>query len=280
MSVEMPAIPASSPPATGSGPWALLLRVPGIRTWGPFAVVIAGWALIAELELFPSAFFVGPGTVLDTTLRLIERGILPSYIVDSLVRLAVGAAFGLLIGVGLGFLIGLNRYARKFSWPLLLFFQAIGDIAWLPILIIWFGFSLTSVTIVIVYTVTFPLIISIVAGIDGIPQNLLRAASSLGANRWRRIVEIVVPAALPGISSGIRTGLGYGWRALIAAEIIIGTSGVGFMMFDARRQGEVSQVFVGMAVLGILWYVTDALVLAPFEKETVERWGMVEGIGR
>lgn len=260
--------------------WTVALKVPGIRTWGPFAVVAVGWAAISGLNLFPSAFFVGPVTVWETTLGLIERGILPAYIMDSLVRLAVGAFFGLVIGILLGFLVGLNRYARRFTWPVLLFFQAIGDIAWLPILIIWFGFSLTSVTIVIVYTVTFPLIISIVAGIDAIPENLVRASGSLGASRWQRIVWVVIPAALPGISSGIRTGLGYGWRALIAAEIIIGTSGVGFMMFDARRQGDVSQVFVGMVVLGILWYLTDALILAPFEKETVERWGMVEGVGR
>ena len=260
--------------------WTVALKVPGIRTWGPFAVVIAGWAAISALQLFPSAFFVGPGEVFQTTVGLIERGILPAYIGDSLVRLAVGAVWGLVIGILLGFLIGLNKYVRKFTWPALLFFQAIGDIAWLPILIIWFGFSLTSVTIVIVYTVTFPLIISIVAGIDSIPRNLLRASGSLGAGAWQRIIYVVVPAALPGISSGIRTGLGYGWRALIAAEIIIGTSGVGFMMFDARRQGDVSQVFVGMAILGILWYATDALILAPFEKETVERWGMVGGIGR
>ena len=260
--------------------WAVALNVPGIRTWGPFAVVIVGLAGISVAGLFPSAFFVGPAAVLETTLSLIERGILPAYIMDSLLRLAIGAFFGLLIGILLGFLIGLNKYARRFSWPMLLFFQAIGDIAWLPILIIWFGFSLTSVTIVIVYTVTFPLIISIVAGIDAIPENLVRASGSLGASRFQRIIYVVVPAALPGISSGIRTGLGYGWRALIAAEIIIGTSGVGFMMFDARRQGDVSQVFVGMVVLGILWYLTDALILAPFEKETVERWGMVEGVGR
>lgn len=260
--------------------WAQALRVPGIRTWGPFAVVILGWAAIDRAGLFPSAFFVGPGTVWDTAVSLVERGILPAYIGDSLVRLGVGAIWGLLIGIVLGFVIGLNKYVRKFTWPVLLFFQAIGDIAWLPILIIWFGFSLTSVTVVIVYTVTFPLVISIVAGIDSIPKNVLRAGGSLGARRWQQLIYVIVPAALPGVSSGIRTGLGYGWRALIAAEIIIGTSGVGFMMFDARRQGDVSQVFVGMAVLGILWYLTDALILAPFEKETVERWGMVEGIGR
>ena len=271
---------AATAPAPRQRLTAALLKVPGIRIWGPFAVVVAVWALIAQLEVFPSAFFVGPDVVIADTVRLIQRGILPAYIGASIERLVIGAAWGLGVGLVLGFLIGLNRYARKLSWPLLLFFQAIGDIAWLPILIIWFGFSLTSVTIVIVYTVTFPLIISIVAGIDAIPVNMLRAAGSLGASRWQQILYVVLPAALPGVSSGIRTGLGYGWRALIAAEIIIGTSGVGFMMFDARRVGEVSQVFVGMIVLGILWYVTDALLLAPFEKATVERWGMVGRIGR
>lgn len=280
--------PRTSPPhshggrraSAGAGRLRALARRPVVTTLFPFAVVIAIWAIVAELELFPSAFFVGPATVADSLVTSVQRGILPSYIQDSLTRLVVGAAFGLVIGVALGFLIGLNRHARRFSWPVLLFFQAIGDIAWLPIVIIWFGFSLTSVTVVIVYTVTFPLIISIVAGLDAIPANLLRAGASLGASRSRMFWEVYVPGALPGVSSGVRTGLGYGWRALIAAEIIIGTSGVGFMMFDARRQGEVTDVFVGMAVLGVLWYMTDALILAPLEKETVERWGLVEGIGR
>ncbi len=257
-----------------------IVRYSGIRTWGPFLVVLVLWALISAAGIFPSAFFSSPAEVWERALSLVERGILPAYVGDSLIRLAVGAAWGLVIGILLGFVIGLSARARKFCWPALLFFQAIGDIAWLPILIVWFGFSLTSVTIVIVYTVCFPLIISIVAAIDAIPANMLRAAGSLGASRLQRIVLVVVPAALPGLSSGIRTGLGYGWRALIAAEIIIGTSGVGFMMFDARRQGDVTQVFVGMIVLGALWYATDALLLAPFEKATVERWGMVEGIGR
>ncbi|MFS0866388.1 ABC transporter permease [Microbacterium sp. 179-B 1A2 NHS] len=260
--------------------WAVALRIPGIRTWGPFLVVLIIWAGIAAAQIVPSSFFTGPGAVTEEFVSLVERGILPAYLGDSIGRLLVGSAVGLAVGVGLGFLIGLNRYVRKFLWPLLLFFQAIGDIAWLPILVIWFGFSITSVTIVIVYTVMFPLIIAIVSAIDGMPVSLLRASGSLGAGRWSRLLYVILPGTLPGVSSGIRTGLGYGLRALIAAEMIIGTSGVGFMMFDARGQGDVAKVFVGMVVLGVLWYLVDALILAPFERETVERWGMVEGVGR
>lgn len=272
--------PSLRVPSTWNRFWGVALRIPGIRTWGPFLVVLAVWAAISASQIAPSSFFTDPAAVAAEFAHLVERGILPAYLADSITRLLVGSGVGLVVGVGLGFLIGLNRHVRKFLWPLLLFFQAIGDIAWLPILVIWFGFSITSVTIVIVYTVVFPLIISIVSAIDGMPVSLLRASGSLGAGRWSQLLYVVLPGTLPGVSSGIRTGLGYGLRALIAAEMIIGTSGVGFMMFDARGQGDVAQVFVGMIVLGVLWYLVDSLVLAPFERETVERWGMVEGVGR
>jgi taurine transport system permease protein len=246
-----------------------------VRTFGPFVPVVLAWWIVAELEIFSPAFFVGPGTVLAEFGDLIRKGILPSYLSDSLERLWNGVLFGLLIGIPAGFVVALSKWARKLTWPLLLFFQAIADIAWLPIVIVWFGFSLTAVTFVIVYTIVFPLMISIVAGVEQVPRDLVRAARSLGAGRLRVFTDVIVPGALPAVATGIRTGLGYGWRALIAAEIIVGTSGVGFMMFDARRAGEVTGVFVGMIVLGVLWFALDALVLAPFERGTIERWGMI-----
>lgn len=265
-------------------PWtrrtaSALTRSKTVRTFGPFLPFVLLWWVVAETGMFPSAFFVGPDVVIAKFGELLRTGVLTGYLWDSTVRLAVGAAWGLAIGLPLGFLVALSHRARRFAWPLLLFFQAVGDIAWLPILIIWFGFSLTSVTFVIVYTVVFPLMVSIVAGIDAIPRDMLRAARTLGAGRRNILLEVVLPGSLPAIASGIRTGLGYGWRALIAAEIIVGTSGIGFMMFDARRAGQVTEVFVGMIILGVLWYLTDALLLSPMERETVERWGMVRKPG-
>lgn len=246
-----------------------------MRNLGPFIPLVLIWWLAVRFELVPVNFISGPERVVTSFGDLIYKGILPGYLVDSLTRLISGVGYSLAIGLPLGFLIGLNRIARKFFWPLLLFFQAIGDIAWLPILIVWFGFSLTTVTLVIIYTVVFPLMVNIVAAIDSVPEDLERAALSLGANRYRVITEVIIPGALPGVVTGIRTGLGYGWRALIAAEIIVGSSGIGFMMFDARRSAEITVVVVGMIVLGILWYATDSLILAPLERATVERWGMV-----
>lgn len=260
----------------------LLQRIvshPFLKTLFPFAVVVAIWWAIAELEVFPPAFFVGPGEVAVKFVDLVRKGILPDYLGESVVRLLVGAVFALGVGIPLGYLIGLNKYVRKACWPLLLFFQAISDIAWLPLLIIWFGFSLMTVNFVLFYCIVFPLIVGIVAGIDGIPQDMVRAARSLGANRRQVLFEVILPGSFASVATGIRTGLGYGWRGLIAAEIIVGTNGLGFMMFDARRAGEINDVFIGMIVLGVLWYITDTFILAPLEHETVERWGLVRRAG-
>lgn len=250
-------------------------RWPGIAAVIPFIPVIAIWIAVTESGVFPRAFFPGPVEVIKSFMTLTYKGILPDYLQDSLVRLFSGAAIGMAIGIPLGLLIGTNRLAHRISWPVLLFFQAIGDIAWLPILLIWFGFGLTTMTFVIVYTVLFPVVLNTVLGVESVPRDLARAARSLGASRARVMWEVTLPGALPNIITGLRNGLGYGWRALIAVEMIVGTSGIGFLMFDARRSGSVVEILLGMIILGLLWYIVDAWILAPIERATGRRWGLV-----
>ena len=250
-------------------------RIPAVRGLVPFIPLLIGWTVVTEMALFPRAFLPGPLEVLNTMGTLIYKGILPEYLEDSVIRLLMGAAVGIALGIPLGLLVGLSERARDWLWPLLLFFQAIGDIAWLPILLIWFGFSLTTMTVVIVYTVLFPIVMNTALGVRSVPQDLHHAALSLGASPARVVWEVVLPGALPNIMTGLRNGLAYGWRALIATEIIVGTSGIGFMMFDARRAGSVVEILLGMIVLGVLWYGVDSWILAPIERATGKRWGLV-----
>ncbi|MFB6415992.1 MULTISPECIES: ABC transporter permease [Bradyrhizobium] len=253
----------------------LTRRWPGIAAIIPFIPVLALWTAVSEAGLFPRAFFPGPADVVRAFFTLTYKGILPDYLQDSLIRLATGAAVGMALGIPLGILIGTSRWAHRICWPVLLFFQAIGDIAWLPILLIWFGFGLTTMTFVIVYTVLFPVVLNTVLGVESVPRDLSRAALSLGASRARVLWEVTLPGALPNIITGLRNGLGYGWRALIAVEMIVGTSGIGFMMFDARRAGSTVEIVLGMIILGLLWYIVDAWILAPLERATGQRWGLV-----
>lgn len=253
----------------------LAARHPALNGLLPFVPVVALWAAVAQSGLFPPAFLPGPMDVVRDFISLTYKGILPDYLLDSIVRLLAGTAAGMIVGIPLGLVVGLNERARTVAWPLLLFFQAIGDIAWLPILLIWFGFSLTTMTVVIVYTVLFPVVLNTALGVRSVPPVLSRAAQSLGASSARVIWEVMLPGALPNIMTGLRNGLGFGWRALIATEIIVGTSGIGFMMFDARRAGSVVEILLGMVILGLLWYVVDGWVLAPIERATGQRWGIV-----
>ncbi len=248
---------------------------PGLKAFLPFVPIILLWAAIARAGIFPRIFFPGPWDVVASFANLIYKGILPDYLGDSIVRLALGAGVGAATGIPLGLLVGLHPFGYRFLWPLIVFFQAVGDIAWLPILLIWFGFGLTTMTFVIVYTVLFPVVFNTVLGVRSIRLEFIRAAQSLGAGRFRILREVVVPGALPNIITGLRNGLGWGWRALIASEMIVGTSGVGFMMFDARRAGQVTEVLLGMILLGLLWYVVDGWILVPVEQATIERWGVV-----
>ena len=259
--------------------WSHYLRLtthwPSIGTIVPFIPLIVAWWIVTELQVFPRVFLPGPGEVVRSFGSLVYTGILPEYLQDSLVRLAIGSFWGIALGIPLGILVGLSQPAHRALWPVLLFFQAIGDIAWLPILVIWFGYGLTTMTVIIVYTVIFPVVLNTVLGVRSIPITLHRAAQSLGASRARMLWEVVLPGALPNIMTGLRNGLGYGWRALIATEIIVGTSGIGFLMFDARRAGSVVEILLGMIILGFLWYIVDSWILAPIERATGQRWGLV-----
>jgi taurine transport system permease protein len=250
-------------------------RWPAIAAIIPFIPLVVLWAIVAESGAFPRAFFPGPLDVVHSFASLVYKGILPDYLHDSVVRLAVGAIAGTALGIPLGLWLGMSPGGYAALWPVLLFFQAIGDIAWLPILLIWFGFGLTTMTFVIVYTVLFPVVLNTVLGVRSVPIDLHRAALSLGASRARILWEVVVPGALPNIVTGLRNGLGYGWRALIATEIIVGTSGIGFLMFDARRAGSVVEILLGMIILGLLWSIVDGWVLVPIERATGQRWGLV-----
>ena len=153
---------------------------PAVQGLGPFVLLVIVWALVVELEVYPRAFFPGPLDVLRAFGSLVYKGILPTYLQDSVTRLAVGAGVGMLVGVPLGLLIGLHPASYRFFWPLIIFFQAIGDIAWLPILLIWFGFTLTTMTFVIVYTVIFPMIFNAALGVRTVPVEMILGMIVLG----------------------------------------------------------------------------------------------------
>ena len=112
-------------------------------------------------------------------------------------------------------------------------------------------------------------------GVRTVPRLYRYAVLTLGGN-WRQVVfQVLLPGAIPYIVGGVRLGIAYGWRALIAAEIVVGTGGLGYLIFKAETFHLTARIIAGMIVIGVLWYATDYFFLRPLEEATIERWGLV-----
>ncbi len=125
-------------------------------------------------------------------------------------------------------------------------------LAYLPLMVIWFGIGETSKILLITLAIFAPIVLSTVAGVRNAQQVRLRAAASLGANRWQRLRWVILPGALPEILTGLRIGLGVGWSTLVAAELIAATRGLGFMVQSAGEFLATDVVLAGIAVIAIV----------------------------
>ncbi|MDX2201541.1 MAG: ABC transporter permease [Hyphomicrobiaceae bacterium] len=242
----------------------------------PFAVLVAAWGLIlprfdVEPRLFPQLT-----QVLEAGREALADGSLLQHVGASLVRVLVGTTLAIVLAVPLGIAMGVSAPVSTFVTPLLRFFSVLAGIAWIPIATLWFGYGFGAITFVIFNAVFFIVTYNTLLGVSTIPMSIRNAARSLGAGPLVMLREVLLPGALPNIVTGIRTGLGFAWRGLIAAEMIATNVGLGYMLFVARDFYRTEVIVLGMVVIGMLWLVIDRLVLAPLERATIERWGMVQ----
>jgi taurine transport system permease protein len=253
------------------------LRLEIVLTWLAVLAVGAGaWGLAAATLPLPDYYLPPPTAVVAAFGDLVAKGILPTYVAASLRRIVVAALLGLLVGVPIGLVLGMSRRVADFFYPLLNFFQSVSGIAWLPLLLVWFGFGERTILIAVNYTVLFPVIFNALLGVRSVPRLYVNALRTLGASRWRIVRDVLVPGALPSIATGLRLGLAYGWRALIAAEMLVGAHGLGFMIFNAQNFHLTARIMLGMGVIGVLWVVLDYFLLRPLEEATIARWGLVQ----
>ena len=247
----------------------------GFRILLPFVALIAIWWAVKVFGQIDDGLLVSPLQAWDAFVHLASHGILAEYASTSLRMIGFAAVVSMLIGVPIGFLVGTNRYAAHSLEGFLRFLQSISGIAWLPLAIIWFGFSNTTTMVIVVYSLIVPIIFNTMIGVRSIPENYVMALRSLGAGRLRLITDVYLPGALPSIVVGLRLGMGYGWRALIAAEMLVRKGGLGDLIFGARTFGQIDRIMVGMIMIGCLYIVVDRLIVQPIENLTVARWGLL-----
>jgi NitT/TauT family transport system permease protein/taurine transport system permease protein len=241
-----------------------------------FLAIIVAWWMLPRLIQYPSYMLPSIGTVLDFARESLADGSLLRNVLASLSRLAIGAVLGLALAVPLGIAIALNRHVGDIFRPVLSFLQAIAGIAWVPLTIIWFGIGNGSVIFVIANTIFFASIYNTVVGVQSIPLALHRAVRSHGGRGLSLLTNLILPGALVQILLGIRTSMAYGWRALVASEMIAGSNGLGYMTMEAVQWQRTEVIILGMIVIGVLWMLMDRAVFTVIERRTVERWGLMQ----
>jgi NitT/TauT family transport system permease protein/taurine transport system permease protein len=241
----------------------------------PLLALVAIWAAVVRVFEVDPRVFPGVGAVLGAGHEALADGTLIQHIGASLGRIAVGTLIALALGIPLGVAMGVSQPVATFFTPLVRFFSVLAGIAWIPIATLWFGYGFGAITFVIFNAVFFVVAYNTLLGVSSIPMPVRHAAASLGAGRWAMLTQVLLPGALPNIVTGVRTGMGFAWRGLIAAEMIATNVGLGYMLFAARDFYKTEVIVLGMIVIGVLWLALDRLLLAPLERATTERWGMV-----
>lgn len=257
---------------------------PGARLWAQgwlrkgviLALLALAWQLAAVWQdndlLLPS--FTASARALAEGLA---SGELLGKAAISLGILLQGYALGVALALGLTTLAVSTRLGRDLLSTLTAMFNPLPAIALLPLALLWFGLGRGSLIFVLIHSVLWPLALNTYAGFQAVPETLRMAGRNYGLRGARYVLQILVPAALPAILSGLKIAWAFAWRTLIAAELVFGASsgngGLGWYIFQNRNELHTDNVFAGLALVVLIGLAVETLVFATLERLTVRRWG-------
>ncbi len=232
-----------------------------IRQLGLLAVLIGLWWLGSTYLLDKStrALLPPPQEVAAAAWELGRSAELWRHLLDSLKREFVAFLWAT-ISIPLGIAMGWWKAVENQVDPIIEVLRPVPPLAWIPLSILWFGVGDTQNQFIIFLGCFFPILLNTIAGVKGVEPNLVRAARCLGASEGRILWRVVLRAALPQIITGVRVGLGVGWMALVAAELVGANSGLGFLINDARTVLRTDYVIVGMATIGVVGLIIDRAI--------------------
>ncbi len=238
---------------------------------GVALVLLGAWHLgvrIMHSDLFPTPFDVARGIM-----ELLREGLLLKYIVASLFRVTWGFGLAVLIGVPLGLVLGWYAHAYMAWNPVIQILRPISPIAWIPLAILWFGITDAAPVFLIFLASVFPITVASTAAVHNMQPVYVRAARNFGLGQFQLFRQVIFPACLPQILTGIRIALGIAWLVVVAAEMIAVNSGLGYLIIDARNAGKrYDLVVAGMVMIGLIGLALDLLV-RQLEKFDEVRWG-------
>ena len=229
---------------------------------GTLAVLLTVWWAVAALQLISPLFLPPPQQVLAKLLTIAgPQGFMDAtlwqHLAASLTRIVLALLAAVVIGIPVGIAMGLSPTVRGILDPVIELYRPVPPLAYLPLMVIWFGIGETSKILLIYLAIFAPVAMSALAGVKSAQQVRIRAAQSLGASRAQVLWFVILPGALPEILTGLRIGLGVGWSTLVAAELIAATRGLGFMVQSAGESLATDVVLAGIAVIAIIAFLLE-----------------------
>lgn len=222
------------------------------------------WTLLSVSGMVPRQFLPAPLDVADRFATLLwspfAGATLPAHLAASFGRYAYGVLLAALIGVPLSLLMGWFRLLDDIVTPVFDGLRFIAPIAWVPFAALWFGTGVGGPVMIIFAGAFPPCLINAYRGARFVEPRLIEAARMLGTGNVRMILEILLPAAVPSIISGLRVSAGLGWQSLVGAELIVAAAGVGFMMVQAQGSVQTTTVMAGMIAIGLVGMLIDVLL--------------------
>lgn len=224
-------------------------------------VLLALWQMVSARELFSPYLLPTPARVAQAAVELCTSGLLARHLLVSLQRVAAGFGIACLLALPLGVLCAQSRRFETYCWLLLEFVRHVPPLAAVPLIILWAGIGEASKLTIIVLASFFPMFLNTYSGVHNVEPKLLEVGRALHFNTWQQLRYIRLPAALEAIAVGMQLALGYSWRALIGAELIAASAGIGYLILDAEEMSRPDVVLVGMLVIGLIGTAIDYLFL-------------------
>lgn len=233
---------------------------------------VVAWQILCDLHIFPSIALPSPISVWRTFLKLITNGygghtLFVDIWVSSL-RIGIGFIAAVVIGVPIGLMMARITFVFRAVDPFLQFIRPVPPLAYIPLLVVWFGIGeLPKVLLILIGTIPV-IIIGTMSGVRATPHLRISVAKTLGATERQIFRHVILPSALPEIFTSMRVGIGFAWTCLVAAEMIAASEGLGWLVQYAGQALQVSIVMVGIIVIGILGYAMELVI------RVVERWAV------
>lgn len=235
-----------------------------LSNFGLLIFLILAWQFASKVWLpgidpNMAVLMPAPSSIAITAAGMIASGELFFHLMASLKREAMAFLLST-TAIPLGIAMGWWRLVYNQISPIMEILRPIPPLAWIPLSILWFGIGDEQNEFIIFLGIFFPILVNTIVGVKNIEPNLVRAARSLGAPEYKVLARVVFKSALPQIITGIRIGLGVGWMALVAAELVGANSGLGFVINDARSMLRTDIIVVGMLTIGLIGLLIDVAI--------------------